>query len=77
MRRFGVGLIGLVAGLAVGFLVHELVARAILEDGPMSDSIVLALFLGFVSPALAIAGAVTALWIDSRRARRRQNRLEE
>ena len=67
MRRLGIALIGLVAGLLFGFAIHELVARAVLEDGTMSDSLPLALLLGFVSPALAIAGAFLALWIDSRR----------
>ena len=67
MRTPGVALVGLVAGLLSGVLVQEVIARvAVSGGGQFPDSMVLALFLGFVTPALSIAGAVAAPIIGGR-----------
>lgn len=71
MRTLGVALVGLVCGLLAGLLVQEAVARLVLSGGgQFPDSTALALFLGFVTPALAVAGAVAAPVIDARTRRR-------
>ena len=71
MRKLGVAFIGLIGGLLVGFLVHEVIARiAMSGSGQISDSLPLALVLGFLAPALAIVGVVVALVIDCRMRRR-------
>lgn len=67
MRKFGVAFIGLIGGLLVGFLLTEVIARiAMSGSGQLPDSLLLALLLGFLSPALAIVGTVVALVIDGR-----------
>ena len=71
MRTPGAALVGLVGGLLTGFLIQEVVARLVLSGGgQFPDSTALALFLGFVTPALAVAGAVAAPVIDARTRRR-------
>ena len=71
MRKLGVAFIGLITGLLVGFLFTDVIARiAMSGSGQLPDSLPLALLLGFLSPALAIAGTVLALVIDSRMQRR-------
>jgi hypothetical protein len=71
MRKLGVAFIGLISGLLVGFLFTDVVARiAMFGSGQLPDSLPLALLLGFLSPALAIAGTVLALVIDGRMQRR-------
>lgn len=71
MRKLGVAFIGLIVGLLVGFLVHEVIARIVMSgSGQLPDSLPLALLLGFLTPALAIVGAVMALVIDGRIQRR-------
>jgi hypothetical protein len=72
MRKLGVAFIGLISGLLVGFLVHDVIARiAMSGSGQLPDSLALALVLGFLAPALAIVGAVVALVIAGGRVRRR------
>ena len=71
MRPLGAALVGLVGGLLAGFLIQEVVARLVLSGGgQFPDSTALALFLGFVAPALAVAGAVAGPVIDARARRR-------
>jgi Family of unknown function (DUF5957) len=71
MRKLGVAFIGLIGGLLVGFLIHEVIARiAMSGSGQLPDSLPLALLLGFLTPALAIVGTVVALVIDGRIRRR-------
>ena len=73
MRKLGIVFIGLIGGLIVGFLIHEVIARIAMSAGSglLPDSLALALVLGFLTPALAIVGAVVALVIDGGRVRRR------
>ena len=69
MRTLGAALVGLVGGLLTGFLIQEVVARLVLSGGgQLPDST--ALSLGFVTPTLAVAGAVAAPVIDARTRRR-------
>ncbi len=70
MRKLGVAFIGLIGGLLVGVLVHEVIARIVMSGGQVPDSLPLALVLGFLAPALAIVGAGAALTIDGRMRRR-------
>ena len=71
MRKLGVAFMGLIGGLLVGFLVHEVVARIVMSgSGQLPDSLSLAIVLGFLAPALAIVGVVAALVIDGRMRRR-------
>ncbi len=70
MRKVGVAFVGLVGGLLVGFLIHEVIARIALSGGgQFPDSLALALLLGFLAPALAAVGAVVALVVDGKRTR--------
>lgn len=71
MRKLGIGFLGLLGGLLAGFIVHDVLARVLLDDGMFPDSLPLALLVGFLAPALAIVGVVVALAIDNRRTRRR------
>lgn len=71
MRILGIGLLGLLGGLLCGFIIHDVLARVLLDDGRLPDSMPLALLLGFMTPALGVIGVLLALVIDSRRARRR------
>lgn len=67
MRKLGVAFIGLISGLLVGLLTHEVIARiAMSGSGQLPDSLPLALLLGFLTPALAVVGTVVALVIDGR-----------
>ena len=71
MRKLGVAFIGLIAGLLVGFLLTDVIARiAMSGSGQLPDSLLLALVLGFLSPSPAIVGTVVALISDGRRRRR-------
>lgn len=72
MRKLGVALIGLISGLLVGFLIHEVIARIAMPagSGQLPDSLALALVLGFLTPALATVGAMVALVIHGRMRRR-------
>lgn len=71
MRTLGVASLGLVCGLLAGLLAQEVIARiATFGDGQISDSLQLAIVLGFLVPALAIVGAGAALTIDGRMRRR-------
>jgi hypothetical protein len=71
VRKLGVAFMGLIGGLLVGFLVHEVVARIVMSgSGQLPNSLSLALVLGFLAPALAVVGAVVALVIDNRMRRR-------
>jgi hypothetical protein len=68
VRQLGVAILGLIGGLLVGFLVHDVVARvALAGDGQLSLPLPLALFLGFFIPVMAVVGLVVALAIDRRR----------
>jgi hypothetical protein len=63
--------LGLVCGLLPGLLAQEVIARiATFGGGQISDSLPLALVLGFLAPALAIVGAGVALVIDGGMRRR-------
>jgi hypothetical protein len=71
MRKLGIGVAGLVAGLLVAFGVVEVITRVALDDpSRLDDSLPLALLLGFITPVLAIVGVVVALAIDNRSQRR-------
>ena len=70
MRKVMVGLVGLLAGLLVGFVAHELLARALTEDGAFPDSTPLAILVGFLTPVGAVAGFVAALAVDHRLVKR-------
>ena len=71
MRKFGVAFIGLIGGLLVGFLLTEVIARiAMSGSGQLPDSLPLALLLGFLTPALAMVGAMVALLTDGSMRRR-------
>ena len=61
MRTVGVASLGLVCGLLAGLVATEVIARiALAGGGQISGSLPLALLLGFLTPALAVAGAVAA-----------------
>jgi hypothetical protein len=70
MRKFGVAILGLLAGVIVGFGLTELIAGIALgANGGMIDGafpLPLALLLGYLTPVLAIVGVVVALGIDGR-----------
>lgn len=71
MRKLGIGLLGLLGGLLAGLIVHDVLARILLDDGRFPDSLPVALLIGFLTPTFAIAGVVLALVVDNRRTRRR------
>lgn len=65
MRTIGVTVLGLFLGVLVGFLLTEVVSRiAIGSDGPTDLSMPVAMVLGFLTPACAVAGAVGAVLVD-------------
>ncbi|MCF6425649.1 MULTISPECIES: DUF5957 family protein [Amycolatopsis] len=69
MRTLGVAILGLFAGLAVGFLVFsELVGRLAARDGQVDAP--WTFVIGFGPQLLAVAGAVAAVLIDQRRRNR-------
>ncbi|MFD4198211.1 MULTISPECIES: DUF5957 family protein [Amycolatopsis] len=69
MRTLGVAILGLFAGLAVGFLVFgELVGRLAGQDGQVDAP--WTFVIGFGPQLLAAAGAVVAVLIDQRRRNR-------
>jgi len=68
MRRFGVGIVGLLGGLVAGFVVVEIITRTAVDDpSQLADSLPLALLVGFTTPVLAVVGVVVALAIDKGR----------
>jgi hypothetical protein len=70
MRKLGITVVGLLAGLVVGVMLNEVVISATVSDpSELADSPPLALLVGFMPPGLAILGAVTARLIDRRRRR--------
>jgi Family of unknown function (DUF5957) len=65
MRRFGIGIAGLLAGLVTGFVVIEIITRTAVDDpAELADSLPLALLVGFTTPVLAVVGVIVALAID-------------
>jgi hypothetical protein len=69
MRRFGVAVLGLLCGVVVGFLLTEAIAITAvfgIGGGQLPDSMLLALLLRSITPALALAGVVVALVVDGR-----------
>jgi hypothetical protein len=67
MRTLGLTVLGLVAGLVVGLLLTDVVARiAMSGGGDIGDNLPLAMLLGFAPIILAILGAVAAPLIDHR-----------
>jgi hypothetical protein len=80
MRTFGFAILGLVAGLVLGFVVIEVVARAALPDGgnPVeSVPLPLALMLGFGPFLFAVIGAVAAPLIDQRVRQTRRRSMDQ
>ncbi len=74
MRWLGIAILGLFSGLLIGFVAHEIIARiAISGTGQFPDSLPLALLVGYLTPALGIAGVVVALVIDSRAGHRNES----
>jgi hypothetical protein len=71
MRKLGIGFLGLLGGFLLGFIIHDILARVLLDDGMFPDSLPLALLVGFLTPTLAVVGVVVALAIDNRHTRRR------
>lgn len=71
MRKLGIGIGGLLSGFLAGLIVHDVLARVLLDEGMFPDSLPLALLVGFLTSALAIVGVVGGLAIDDRRTRRR------
>lgn len=75
MRKFGIALLGLLAGVLVGFLLTEVIARIVLgiSGGMIDDAfpVPVALLLGYLTPMLAVAGIFVALGIDGRSRRNR------
>ncbi|WP_344875934.1 DUF5957 family protein [Nonomuraea antimicrobica] len=66
MRTLGVAILGLFAGLAVGFLLfNDLVARLFVSDGTVRPP--WTFVLGFGPMILAVIGAAVAVAIDNRR----------
>ena len=70
MRRLGVAILGLLAGVLVGFLLTEIIARLALGvGGGQVDAALplpLALLLGYLTPIFGVVGIFAALGIDSR-----------
>lgn len=64
MRKLGVGILGLFAGLLVGFLITEMIARPLVAAGGFVPSVPLGLLLGFLPPVLAVVGVGVALRVD-------------
>ncbi|MGH8917528.1 MAG: hypothetical protein ACRD0H_04175 [Actinomycetes bacterium] len=64
MRKLGVGVLGLFAGLLIGFVITELIARPLLAAGADVSAVPIALLLGLLPPALAGVGVAVALRID-------------
>lgn len=66
MRTLGVTILGLFAGLAVGFLLFsELIGRIVVSNGTVEAP--WTFIIGFGPQVFAIAGAVLAVVIDNRR----------
>lgn len=72
MRTLGVAILGLFAGLAVGFLLFsEVVGRLAVDDGQVHAP--WTFVIGFGPQVLAVVGAVLAVVVDNRiRGRKRQ-----
>jgi len=69
MRRLGVAVLGLLGGVVVGYLLTEAIAITAVfgvGGGQLPDSMLLALLLRSITPALALAGVVVALVVDGR-----------
>lgn len=64
MRTFGIAVLGLVIGLVAGALLTSAVARPLVGADGGGVSVGVGLFLGFLMPALGVAGAVAAVLID-------------
>ena len=73
MRKLGIGIMGLLSGLILGFVAIEvIVTTAVDEPSQLAESPPLALLVGLTTPVLAFVGVVVALAIDRRL--RRQDR---
>lgn len=68
MRTLGVTILGLFAGLAIGFLLFsELVGRIVVGAGDGQVEAPWTFIIGFGPQVLAVVGAVLVVKIDSRR----------
>ena len=70
MRTAAIALLGLAGGTLTGLIVQDVVVRLLIVDGVFPDSLPLALLIGSLTPALAVAGAVVAVIVDARQSRR-------
>jgi hypothetical protein len=76
MRTLGVAILGLFAGLAVGFLIFsEVVGRLAVDNGSVAAP--WTFVIGFGPQILAVAGAVIAVVIDNRYRARGEKRRNE
>jgi hypothetical protein len=72
MRTLGVTILGLFAGLAVGFLIFsELIGRIVVSEGNGTVEAPWTFVIGFGPQVLAVVGAVLAVVIDNRRRARK------
>jgi len=68
MRTLGVTILGLFAGLAVGFLLFsELIGRIVVDSGNGVVDAPWTFIIGFGPQVFAVAGAVLAVVIDNHR----------
>ncbi|CAM2822618.1 DUF5957 domain-containing protein [Saccharomonospora xinjiangensis] len=73
MRTLGVAVLGVFAGLAVGFaLFSELVGRLVAADGVVETP--WAFVIGFGPQLTAVVGGVLAVVLDNKLRRRREDR---
>lgn len=75
MRTVGIGALGVVGGVLLALIVQDLLATAFLSSGTIP--IGAGLGLGFLIPLFAVLGAITAVLIDHRSAKRRSKKTPD
>lgn len=74
-RSIGIGALGVLGGVLLALIVQDILATGFVREGVVPTG--LAIVLGFLIPIFAIFGAIVAVLIDARTAKRRPERDKE
>lgn len=75
MRKVGIGALGVIVGVLLALIVQDLLATAFLSNGAIPVG--LGIVLGFLMPVFAVLGAVIAVLLYNRSAKRESEKATD